>query len=1615
MPILKFEVQADYDKVIRLRDEIKRLDQMLRSLSLDAPTATIRNIEGELSRARTEFTQLTTVAIKAGAELEDGLKKRIYDASQSVNGLTDSIIAQRSHIHSLESDLRRVGEEYRKIGKDATGGDWQKGQYLKGRYDSLKDEIAIQKDALFGLTQQQAEARLSVKKLRDEYALMKKEAGDGTAVLEEMKKQLLGMGKNMLGTIGVGVGIKEFVGQMIKTRGEFQQIETSLEVLLGSEEKAARLMGEVKELAKVSQLDLKSMAAATQMMLGFNIEAEKVPRFLQAIGDVSMGNAQRFNSLTLAFSQMSATGKLMGQDLNQMIAAGFNPLQVMAEKAGKSIATLKEEMSKGAITSEMVQQAFIDATSAGGKFYQMSERASKNIDGQISMMQDALDSMFNSLGEQSEGVILGAIEATTSLIENYETVGKVIAGLISVYGVYKAALITNIAITKSWAVAARTDAVAKGIQTAATKAATVAQAAFNAVANANPYVLLATAVAAAGAALWVYATRGDKATEAQEMLNKAVDEADAAFASELTNIDTLFNSLRKAKEGTEEYATAQKAIVDQYGTYLTGLVDEKNNLLDVEEAYRRVAVAARDAANARAMEAYTKDVNDKYQETYQSKIGTVRGYLKKGLDGDKLQNTIMRLIQQDIPSGQGLSEDTKAAIKDAVIRSGKWKSGSASFIGQIERLIEDVNEAGMDRELRMEGLSAAFGPSKNGYDKLGKSELERLKKILSDKDKDGESFRQFVVAMSDGSKQEFKAVADVIMAKKNIDEALKKIETDEKLKHDSNFGVQYEAAKKEWEKAKSELEKIEADRDKYTKQQFEQAKQREQAAEAVFKKLNGDTTGKGAKAEAEAARDEARAEAKAEREANKRAEDNLKLMRDWEQAKIDVLKEGTEKEIMQIKLDYERRKDVIDKQERELRKQNGGELSEEQTSAFEAMHKANESNRDKAIQDVYKAEQEARKADLAAMRDYLKQYGTYQQQRLAITEEYAEKIKNAQSEGLKLIYEEQEKSELEGLDEKFGKTTRAMADLFEDASHKSVKSIRAIIDKYELLVAYMSGTGKPDGTMAGKEDLKSAGFSDADIDKIERGEISIKDITDALKNLMGVIEGKSPWETFKTNIGNAITKFKGGKKDVEALSNLMDALSASMSDMLPVLKQFSSDISNILGFDDAKIQGVMDAVNGLGQAAAGVGQAMSGNVGAGVITAASGISKMVSALDGLFGADYSQYNRMVSEYDSLIDVWDVLIAKKKEYIAESYGPEIMKVGDEAEALLNKKIESNRILGVERLNSGASAGSSSIGVRQRKNMTSEGWNELREASKSIGFNYDSVAGGRMTGLFDLTAEQLQQLQEQAPTFWAKLDDDVKEYLQNIIDCNDELEQMKERLNEQLTQISFDSMYDDFVNKLMDMDSSSRDFAENVSEYFMRAMLNNQIGEAYKEKLKGWYEKFANAMKDGTLDEKERKALNDEYMGYVNEAMNIRDNLAAVTGYGSSSYSQEATRGYATQLTEDTGSEISGRLTAVAEGVYQIRDLDVERNELLKSMSGRASGDSLSAIDLNHETLQAMMAQQMEAYTVHTDTRRILAESFLELQQIKENTGAIVKPIKRMNEQLDEISDNIQKAI
>ena len=570
----------------------------------------------------------------------------------------------------------------------------------------------------------------------------------------------------------------------------------------------------------------------------------------------------------------------------------------------------------------------------------------------------------------------------------------------------------------------------------------------------------------------------------------------------------------------------------------------------------------------------------------------------------------------------------------------------------------------------------------------------------------------------------------------------------------------------------------------------------------------------------------------------------------------------------------------------------------------------------------------------SSMREYLKQYGTYQERRLAITEEYADKINKATTEGDKLILAKQRESALSALDKDFGLQTQQMADLFADASDKSVKAIEAIIGKYQTLVDYMKGQSD-----ISREDLISIGFSEDDIDKIQRGEIKINDVIAAIEKLQNEVTRRSPFKAFAAELDNSLGKLKAGKTG-EGLQGIGQAVNK----FLPSVKEFGKNIASIFGFDDSAVQGVIDAVGGLGDAAAGVGQIMSGDIVGGIMNTAKGIGTIVNAVEGLFGADYSSYNKLVEQYDKLIDVWDDLLEKKREYLDTSYGAEALRAEKEMTDILAKETEAWRELGKERLNAGASAGSHSIGNRIIKQMSAEDWGDI---TKALGQNARKLLGDRLTGLFDLSSDQLSRLKEQAPAFWAKMDDDVRKYLQSIIDGAKQLDEVQKKAKEQLTQTTFEAMRDDFISKLADMETAAGDFSDDFSEMLFRAMLNTKVNEMFSDRLSKWYDQFAESMKDGEISESERNALLADYNNIVADAVKLRDTLADATGYSQSVSEGSGAYKAASSFSQEQGDELNGRLTAIQIGqAYQNEQLTMAVMTL-QSMSvvGQEQGNTL----------------------------------------------------------------------
>lgn len=1602
MAKLYFKVASDWQEVVRLRNEIAKLKQELMSMDSTQSPAAFKALNTQLAASNQRLDELVTNAAKAGAEMETGFKRKIFDASQVVNGFTEKIIAQKTVVKDVEADVKRLGDAYRVALKRNPLSASSKLE----EYNAARKALDEEKAALFGLTQEQANARLSVKKLRDEYALYN---NDGKKVVETNEGIAISWKKALTVIGGVGA-LKALGSEIIRVRGEFQSMQTAIETMVGKDV-AGKLIPQIKEMAKVSPLTLTDFVSAEKMMLGFNIEADKTVRYLQALSDISMGDSQKFNSLTLAFSQMSAAGKLMGQDLNQMINAGFNPLQTMSEKTGKSIATLKDEMSKGAISAEMVQQAFIDATSAGGKFYNMSENASKTINGQLSMMQDAMDAAFDEMGQKSEGVIMKGIEMTTSLIQNYETVGKILAGLVVTYGTYKAVMFTVMVIEQ-----ARAKTLWSTIS--ATKALTVAQAALNTVMKANPYVLAATALIGLGAAMWTFHDSATEGEKAQRRFNEQQEEAKRQEEEHKQKIDSLVQSSHDIALSDLQRGQSLAELRKEYPKIFAQYDVETIKLADILKLKQQIAEEdAKRAGEDQAKNLANIESEIKYYENLLKSLSGqqgVDGYVKKLKD---------------------LRED-----RDVILKS-KGKSISEQFISSLK----DIDISEFDRYI---------------------SELERR---IKGKGEDGTVKLRLPIdikgTLSDESIYNVKDIKTLIDTARSTKQT--RIDSE---KNKTTYKQDYEKIKKEWEDAKKKLSEIEKDKSKFTSKQYEEAKKLVETTEKAYKDLGGVTGNSLSKQE-----NQAKKEAEKQKKQQEQLSEQLQsLHRKNQQDEISLMEEGTEKKLKQIDLDYQKELDAIKKHEKDLSERQGGKLTQEQALEISARYTNAENKRDKNIADVTR---EQLKAEQQALNDYLKEYGTFQQQKLAITQEYAEKIKKVQEEGgtngaqIKLLEKQRDiaiqNKETEAIKANidwvtvFGEFGSMFNDMIKPALEEAKKYVQTdkfknsdqasqkeLIDAINQMEKALGGAGGLNFKKLG-QDIKTYQLAEQNrLVSIEEETMAHEklakaqdDYNKALKN--GTEEEK---QAAQNALETAQQNANATSMNVQAQTSAANEIQQNLTNTATALKVNMENVTS--GLQKLASGGIKNAYEGLLQIGKGAGGAMEkfaskldkvpivGWIISIIDVFKDGLSDFVGTLlDSIFNAVSGILNDVLSG-DLFVTIGKSLssgIGNILNTITFGGFNSWFGIGGnkkEVEAAIDRLTDRNETLqtAIEDLTDvmEASKGTKSVtaytDAKKLQKETEENYKKIAQEQARYsnshhswnyywnGFNQEEIArlssqiGRNWNGdIWSLSPEEMKMLRSNVD-MWEKIQNTGKgnyggrltEKLNDYINQAGKMEELTNKLYEGLTGISFESMYDSFIDTLMDMDASAEDAADNIAEYFMRAMLSNKIGELYSEKLEAWWNKFGKSMEDNELTKTEREDLQDEYMQYVEEAMKIRDEIAAVTGYTSStSSSQESTKKGFAAASQDSIEELNGRFTALQIAGEEIKNQSVTQSQSLNILTMKA--DTL--ISINTETKN-----------IADDTRDLIASSYLELVQISENTGAIIKPIQQMQKDISEVKNN-----
>ena len=1625
MAELKFRVQADYEKVQRLRDEITKLKQEIKGVDAIQDPTSFNKLNSKLQQTSKELGTVTGKIAQASAAMETDFKQKIFAASQSVNGFTEKIIAQKAIVRDVAADVRRLGEAYHDAAKTSPMSASVKLEEWKAARRALDEEKA----ALFGLTQEQANARLSVKKLRDEYALLREEGG-GTA---ETMNLLTGKLKQMSGMLLGGMGLKELASRIISVRAEFESMETSLKVLLGgNQERLNSIMAQIKEYALASPLNTKDMVGAVQMMTSFGIEAEKSIDYLKAIGDISMGDTGKFNGLALAFSQMSSAGKLMGQDLMQMVNAGFNPLEEIARKTGKSIGEIKNEMSKGAITSKMVQDAFISATSAGGKFYGMSAEGAKTLNGQISMLQESFDNMFNEIGGKGEGVVMTAVQTATKLVENYEQVGKVLTGLVITYGTYKVAV--GIA-----TIAENGHTLAMTIARAQILITQKAQALLNATMLANPYVLVASAIGVMIGALVMQKTQEDRVNDAIKRYNDEKQKTIDLEQKHREEIQKLLDIAGDESLSTTNRRLALVKLIQQYPSVfkqykteiemLSHIRDIKNeiNILDgkasisnprneVNRIDKRLKELDRLSKTKRYQEGYGYDEMGQKEMGYYAKLTAKEDAEKTALLKQKANLT--RQIKKD---------DANAYLTNLTGVSNQ----------SLERQIQERKNllAKMDLDKKKYGRARIGGA--NGI--FNKDEL------------------QGQIALLETERNKRKGTAKTTWTKQALQEQRKNLQSQ------LDGLTETEAAGKKGAELKRKIAALQKREDAYN------------VSSSADKKKAADD---------KKALNEAKKLQEKQTQANKEYNDaKIALEDSLEQSYVDSLVNGSEKTIKAMELAHKKELREFEKQKQDYlnkkKEKNGGKnvsLDENEAKKFDDIKSNILTKQENEKKDFYASQ-------LQSMYDYLKQYGTIQEQAYAIAKEYDDKITKEKDENRKKILQKEKESALAktnsnslALDIDWGATFGGIGGVLKDIAKETLREIEQYMRTAEFKA--LSPTDKKAYTDL-RDKLRSEGVGETtspfnfsqwgDIEKQtrayqesvrnlkEKTEIHAKAVEDlkvaekelslatdeTTKSIAQSKVDKAQVEVRKTasEVNNAIADKNDKKanltdstsKAVQGLNNFSSALQTMSNG---TLKGFADGLANLIKSIGGK-GGAGGIIGAIGGKAGGLIGAILQIIDALGDEPANFIKDLLDKIAKVVETVLQQLpNIILSVFKGVRNIIGGIIGGVKSWFVgagneKAMEKEIAKLARANESLsksideLSKNIGKKDNTTKESLESyrKAKAAEEEWESNQRKaiaNRASEWTNKgygflglggkgsFNEHSKKINwwgwdaFNKKLAEIGSKAKVFSsddmwkLTPDEMKSLRESTDTAWREFFDNKghkspEDLIDAYIERAGKNEEFISILNDKLTGYSWDGFIGSYKSALKNLESTTEDFANNINEMISNALIESFTNEELKPKIKDLYNYIAKAAENG---------LDDGEIAYIRKK---NDEIAAL-GLNKRSELEQA------GLIKRNDSE----QTATANGVTSIT-FEQASNIIALTTAGNVSRDQikerLSLMNATMDDIRALISQIDSSTPDYANSNRaIINNSYTpqiqvsfpkeELQNINGKIGTILAVVDEM---------------
>lgn len=546
----------------------------------------------------------------------------------------------------------------------------------KARMAELEKEIDKARTRAAQLKTEQIDLKNGLKSTTNE---LKKQKAGVSGVSDEMKKM-----KTLITGFIAAYGGKKLWDLLIGSNAEMEQYTTSLEVMLGSASKASAMIEKMRDFAAKTPLTLENVISGGSLLMSYGVDESNLIDTMTKLGDLASGNAEKMDRITLAYGQMLAKGKVTGEELRQMTEAGV-PLQTaLAESIGVTGEEFSKMVSAGKVGIDDLNKAITGLTTGNGKFAGMMEKQSQTMQGMLSTLQDNLSEFMRKMGEGAFGEVKSALQEASDLLAEWEEdgtldkwaqgVGVMLKNLIaflktaiSVGLDFKEAIIAGAVALGTFKIAIGIgnviSAAVASIQhfTAATKAATTAQATFNAVGAANPYVFIASVVLTAIVGIATFAATTNNATQSVEELTQAASKLSDEAQKSADNAKTLEEVMAKyesaatkvqsAAEKTQTLKDLQEQLNSAYGN-TKDAIDLVNG--SYEENIKKLQAATEaERENARIKAQAAVNNNNKAQRELIAEDAFANASVLNGIESGAIDNPNIKVGNISVGMGNG--------------------------------------------------------------------------------------------------------------------------------------------------------------------------------------------------------------------------------------------------------------------------------------------------------------------------------------------------------------------------------------------------------------------------------------------------------------------------------------------------------------------------------------------------------------------------------------------------------------------------------------------------------------------------------------------------------------------------------------------------------------------------------------------------------------------------------------------------------------------------------------------------------------------------------------------------------------------------------------------------